>query len=112
MKEEGQVDQDRLEVITMIRDSVAAVVSRGGDLKRIRALRFTTPGFDHSIWRDMCGMGKRMIADRCRESDATKSPVLRLKTRANFCPSTTARSSSVRSNGAPAPGWGNGGRLA
>ena len=43
--------------LRMLRDSVAAVAPRGGDLKRIRALRFGLPGFDPAVWRQMCEMG-------------------------------------------------------
>ena len=48
---------EREENLRMLRDSVAAVVPRGGDLKRIRALRFGVPGFDRAVWRQMCEMG-------------------------------------------------------
>jgi len=41
-------DTDRAESIRMIRDSAAAVAPPGGDLKRVRALRFTDPGYDLS----------------------------------------------------------------
>ena len=41
----------------MIRDSAAGIAPRKGDLKRIRALRFTEPGFDRAAWRKMCDMG-------------------------------------------------------
>ncbi len=41
----------------MVRDSVAAVAPPGGDLGRVRALRFTRPGFDRATWRTMCEMG-------------------------------------------------------
>ena len=51
------MDQERSETIAMIRDSVAAVVPPGADLKRIRQLRCATPGFDRAMWREMCGMG-------------------------------------------------------
>lgn len=47
----------RDEDLRMLRDSVAAVAPRGGDLKRIRALRFGLPGFDPAIWRQICEMG-------------------------------------------------------
>ncbi|OYW10746.1 MAG: hypothetical protein B7Z53_00210 [Rhodospirillales bacterium 12-71-4] len=42
--------------IAMIRDSAGAVAPRG-DLARIRALRFTRPGFDPATWRQMGEMG-------------------------------------------------------
>jgi alkylation response protein AidB-like acyl-CoA dehydrogenase len=49
--------EDRADSIRMIRDSAAAVAPPGGDLKRIRALRFAEPGFDREVWRQMCRMG-------------------------------------------------------
>ena len=48
---------DRGDSLRMIRDSAAGIAPRTGDLKRIRALRFTEPGFDRNVWRDMCNMG-------------------------------------------------------
>jgi len=51
----------------MIRDSAAAVAPPGGDLRRIRALRWQSPGFDAATWREMCGMGwlgLRLAEDR------------------------------------------------
>lgn len=50
-------EDDRAESIRMIRDSAAAVTPPGGDLKRIRALRFEAPGFDPGLFRQMGGMG-------------------------------------------------------
>jgi 3-oxoacid CoA-transferase B subunit len=47
-------DTDRAESIRMIRDSAAAVAPPGGDLKRVRALRFTDPGYD----RERCADGR------------------------------------------------------
>lgn len=47
----------REDSIRLIRESAAAVAPRGGDLRRIRALRFTRPGFDPAIWREICAMG-------------------------------------------------------
>ena len=49
--------EDRSESLRMIRDSAAGIAPRTSDLKRIRALRFTEPGFDRSVWREMCEMG-------------------------------------------------------
>lgn len=49
--------EDRGESLRMIRDSAAGIAPRTSDLKRIRALRFTEPGFDRSVWREMCEMG-------------------------------------------------------
>jgi alkylation response protein AidB-like acyl-CoA dehydrogenase len=57
MSDSAHVEQERSELIAMIRDSVQAVVPPGGDLRRIRLLRFATPGFDRGTWREMCGMG-------------------------------------------------------
>jgi alkylation response protein AidB-like acyl-CoA dehydrogenase len=48
---------DRGESLRMIRDSAAGIAPRTGDFKRIRALRFTEPGFDRQTWREMCDMG-------------------------------------------------------
>jgi alkylation response protein AidB-like acyl-CoA dehydrogenase len=48
---------DRDESLRMIRDSAAGIAPRTGDFRRIRALRFTEPGFDPHIWREMCQMG-------------------------------------------------------
>lgn len=57
MNDVAGAEQERSELIAMIRDSVAAVVPAGADLKRIRALRYETPGFDRAMWREMCVMG-------------------------------------------------------
>src|ERR1700691_2095101 len=48
---------DRTESLRMIRDSAAGLAPRTGDLRRIRSLRFTEPGFDRGVWRQMCEMG-------------------------------------------------------
>jgi alkylation response protein AidB-like acyl-CoA dehydrogenase len=48
---------DPLEHLQMLKDSAAGIAPRKGDLKRIRALRFTDPGFDRDTWRKMCDMG-------------------------------------------------------
>jgi len=48
---------ERNETVAMIRDSIAAVVPPAGDLQRIRALRFKTPGFDRAVWQEMCNLG-------------------------------------------------------
>jgi alkylation response protein AidB-like acyl-CoA dehydrogenase len=42
--------------IAMIRQSAAGIADRAS-LTRIRNLRFTMPGFERSVWRDMCEMG-------------------------------------------------------
>ncbi len=49
--------EERLESLRMIRESAAAIAPQGGDLKRIRAQRFTDPGFDRAVWREMCELG-------------------------------------------------------
>ncbi len=48
---------DPLEHMQMLKDSAAGIAPRRGDLKRIRALRFTMPGFDRAMWQKMCEMG-------------------------------------------------------
>ncbi len=45
-----------LENLRLIRDSAAAILPRG-DLRRIRALRFTDPGYDLAVLRQMGEMG-------------------------------------------------------
>lgn len=49
--------EDRDEGVRMIRDSAAGIAPRTGDFRRIRALRFTEPGFDRVVFREMCQMG-------------------------------------------------------
>lgn len=48
---------EQAELVTMIRDSAAAVVPPGGDLSRIRGLRFRSPGFDPAVLREMAALG-------------------------------------------------------
>src|SRR6516162_2004879 len=48
---------DTLEHLRMLKDSAAGIAPRTGDFRRIRALRFTEPGFDRGVWREMCEMG-------------------------------------------------------
>jgi len=43
------------EQLRLIRDSAAAIA--GPDLRRIRTLRFTRPGFDPGVWRQMAELG-------------------------------------------------------
>ncbi|MBV1796091.1 acyl-CoA dehydrogenase family protein [Siccirubricoccus sp. G192] len=50
-------ETERAESIRMIRDSAAAVAPPGGDLKRVRSLRFQDPGFDPGLVRQMGEMG-------------------------------------------------------
>jgi alkylation response protein AidB-like acyl-CoA dehydrogenase len=49
--------EERAESIRMIRGSTAAVAPQGGDLRRIRALRFTPLGHDPAVWREMGELG-------------------------------------------------------
>lgn len=49
--------EDRAESLRMIRDSAAGLAPRSGDFRRIRGLRFTEPGFDRAVFREMCQMG-------------------------------------------------------
>ncbi len=51
-----QAVNERADNIRMIRESAAAIVP-SGDLKRIRTLRYTLPGFDPAVWREICGQG-------------------------------------------------------
>ena len=51
------MSEDRDEGVRMIRDSAAGIAPRAGDFRRIRALRFTEPGFDRAVFREMCQMG-------------------------------------------------------
>ena len=51
------MSEDRDEGVRMIRDSAAGIAPRSGDFRRIRALRFTEPGFDRAVFREMCQMG-------------------------------------------------------
>jgi alkylation response protein AidB-like acyl-CoA dehydrogenase len=50
-------EAERAESIRMIRDSAAAVAPRGGDTKRVRALRFTDSGYDPAVLREMGALG-------------------------------------------------------
>lgn len=43
--------------VRLIRDSAAGIAPRTGDLRRIRALRFTASGFDRGVWAEICAMG-------------------------------------------------------
>ena len=45
------------EEIRLIRESAGAIAPRGGDLKRVRSLRFTEPGFDGAVWRQIGELG-------------------------------------------------------
>ena len=43
--------------LQMVKDRARGAAPRKGDLGRIRALRFTHPGFDRAVWREMCAKG-------------------------------------------------------
>ncbi len=45
------------EDVRLIRDSAGAVAPRDGGLGRVRALRFTEPGFDRAVWRTAAELG-------------------------------------------------------
>ncbi len=49
------ISDDVLSSIEMIRDSARGITRH--DLTRIRKLRFTSPGFDRSVWGDICSLG-------------------------------------------------------
>ena len=68
---------DPLEHLQMLKDSAAGIAPRKGDLKRIRALRFTEPGFDRDTWREMCEMGWLGLR-------VSKTPVARVSAQ-EFC---------------------------
>lgn len=53
----SQAFDDRSESIRMIRDSAGAVAPRGGDTKRVRALRFQAPGFSRDVFAEMGALG-------------------------------------------------------
>jgi alkylation response protein AidB-like acyl-CoA dehydrogenase len=45
------------EHMRMLKDRAAGIASPQEALNRSRALRFTEPGFDRTVWRQMCGKG-------------------------------------------------------
>lgn len=51
------LDDDQAESLRLIRDSARGLLPRDGDRKRVRALRFTRPGFDPAVWRAMGEQG-------------------------------------------------------
>jgi alkylation response protein AidB-like acyl-CoA dehydrogenase len=53
----GVMDEERAEALRMIRESTEGLAPRNGDRKRIRALRFKSPGFDPEIFRQMAEQG-------------------------------------------------------
>ncbi|MGH7161694.1 MAG: acyl-CoA dehydrogenase family protein [Acetobacteraceae bacterium] len=50
------LDGDFTESLRLLRESAEAIVPRG-DLRRIRHLRFTDPGFDRPTWQRICDLG-------------------------------------------------------
>jgi len=50
------IDADILSSIEMIRDSARGIASQG-DFSRVRRLRYTSPGFDRTVWSEMCALG-------------------------------------------------------
>jgi alkylation response protein AidB-like acyl-CoA dehydrogenase len=50
------ITPDEQSAIDMIRQSARSFGSESG-LKRIRAQRFVPPGFDRTVWAEMCGLG-------------------------------------------------------
>jgi alkylation response protein AidB-like acyl-CoA dehydrogenase len=51
------LDEDRAEQLRLVRESAGGLAPRDGDRKRIRALRFKTPGFEPAVWRAMGEQG-------------------------------------------------------
>jgi len=51
------LDEDRLDFVRMTRDSAGAIAPRDGGLGRVRGLRYTKPGFDRDVWRQMAELG-------------------------------------------------------
>ena len=51
------LDEDRLEGLRLLVESAAGITSRDGDLKKVRALRFTRPGIDRARWAEIAAMG-------------------------------------------------------
>src|SRR5437870_4986615 len=41
----------------MLHDSVADFIARGTDIKRVRRLRGTQPGFERTVWQQMAELG-------------------------------------------------------
>jgi alkylation response protein AidB-like acyl-CoA dehydrogenase len=58
---------DDADNVRLVRESARAVVPAGGDFKRVRALRFTQPGFDRDVWRQIEEMGWPLL--RVPEAD-------------------------------------------
>lgn len=51
------LDDDRAGSLRLVRDSARGLLPRDGDRRRIRALRFTRPGYDPAVWRAMGELG-------------------------------------------------------
>lgn len=51
------ISDEREESLRMIRESAAGFATREGDRKRIRALRFQSPGFDRDVFGQMAAQG-------------------------------------------------------
>lgn len=50
------ISSDEIEAMEMIRESARGIADRG-DLRRVRAQRYNAPGFDRTVWREICEMG-------------------------------------------------------
>lgn len=50
------ISEDVQSAMDMIRESTGGIVTPD-DLSRVRALRYTSPGFDRALWSDICAMG-------------------------------------------------------
>jgi len=57
MADPNDLAAERLEFIRMTRDSAAAIAPRDGDLRRVRALPYASPGFDPAVWRQIAKLG-------------------------------------------------------
>jgi alkylation response protein AidB-like acyl-CoA dehydrogenase len=52
-----ELDEDRREGLRLLVESASGLAPRSGDLRTVRALRFTRPGIDRDRWRQIAGMG-------------------------------------------------------
>lgn len=57
MTDHTAMAEEREERLRLIRDSAASLVPRGGDLGRVRRLRFQQAGVDRDAWGEVCAMG-------------------------------------------------------
>lgn len=57
MTDHTAMAEEREERLRLIRDSAASLVPRGGDLGRVRRLRFQSAGVDRDAWGEVCAMG-------------------------------------------------------